>query len=90
MSFTVRGQRQKVLVQRNEATASTSKQDEDKPLTLVDARWELIDPTPDVHALFVEFDRRYFNARLGAVALQWSTRMTLWVVLDGVLCEFSL
>ncbi|PAV61185.1 hypothetical protein WR25_06825 [Diploscapter pachys] len=44
---------------------------------LTHPRWELIDPTPDVHALFKEFDRRFFNERLiNQCYLTWSPRMT--------------
>ena len=37
-------------------------------------------PHPDIHALFVDFDRRFFGGRLcahGAVEVKWSTRMRL-------------
>lgn len=45
--------------------------------SLSDPEWELIDPCPDVHSLFVEFDRRYFWSRLGSCRLEWSKRMTI-------------
>eukprot|EP00753_Platysulcus_tardus_P006657 PLAT14407.1.p1 GENE.PLAT14407.1~~PLAT14407.1.p1 ORF type:complete len:485 (-),score=99.06 PLAT14407.1:9-1463(-) len=40
------------------------------------AEAELLDPTPDVHALFREFDKRFFHSSLGAVEVRWSPRMT--------------
>ncbi|XP_059963741.1 DNA-dependent metalloprotease SPRTN isoform X2 [Mesoplodon densirostris] len=48
-----------------------------EPLSLVDAAWELLDPTPDLQALFVQFNDRFFWGLLGAVEVKWSTRMTL-------------
>ncbi|XP_008568080.1 PREDICTED: sprT-like domain-containing protein Spartan isoform X1 [Galeopterus variegatus] len=47
------------------------------PPSLVDASWELVDPTPDLQALFVQFDDRFFWGQLGAVEVKWSARMTL-------------
>jgi hypothetical protein len=37
------------------------------------------DDFPDVHSLFLHYDRLYFNDTLSshAVAIEWSTRMTL-------------
>ncbi len=39
--------------------------------------WEDIDPTPDLHALFRQFDGRFFWGRLQACEVRWSPRMTL-------------
>lgn len=47
------------------------------PLSLVDASWELVDPTPDLQALFVQFNDRFFWGQLEAVEVKWSLRMTL-------------
>ncbi|XP_062938838.1 DNA-dependent metalloprotease SPRTN isoform X2 [Cynocephalus volans] len=47
------------------------------PPSLVDASWELVDPTPDLQALFVQFDDQFFWGQLGAVEVKWSARMTL-------------
>ncbi|XP_038616762.1 DNA-dependent metalloprotease SPRTN [Tachyglossus aculeatus] len=47
------------------------------PLSPVDAAWELLDPTPDLRALFVHFNQRFFWGRLAAVEVKWSPRMTL-------------
>ncbi|NXM78251.1 SPRTN protein, partial [Serilophus lunatus] len=46
------------------------------PLSVVDEAWELLDPSPDVHALFVHFDRTLFWGKLEAVTVSWSPRMT--------------
>ncbi|KAH8341710.1 hypothetical protein KR074_007261 [Drosophila pseudoananassae] len=43
---------------------------------LVHPEWELIDPTPDIYAMFIRFDEKFFQKRLGAVCLEWSKRMT--------------
>ncbi|XP_007127661.2 DNA-dependent metalloprotease SPRTN isoform X1 [Physeter macrocephalus] len=48
-----------------------------EPLSLVDASWELVDPTPDLQALFVQFNDCFFWGRLEAVEVKWSMRMTL-------------
>ncbi|XP_037676837.1 sprT-like domain-containing protein Spartan isoform X2 [Choloepus didactylus] len=48
-----------------------------QPLSLVDASWELVDPTPDLQALFVQFNDRFFWGQLEAVEVKWSMRMTL-------------
>ena len=55
--------------------AATAKQD----LGVVDERWELTDPNPNIHQLFVEFDSQFFWGKLVArgVAVAWSSRMTL-------------
>ena len=46
---------------------------------IVDERWELADPNPNIHRLFVEYDDLFFGGRLVAsgVAVAWSNRMTL-------------
>ncbi|KAG8516631.1 SprT-like domain-containing protein Spartan [Galemys pyrenaicus] len=48
-----------------------------EPLSLVDASWELVDPTPDLQALFMQFNDRFFWGQLEAVEVKWSVRMTL-------------
>uniref|UniRef100_U3C485 DNA-dependent metalloprotease SPRTN n=1 Tax=Callithrix jacchus TaxID=9483 RepID=U3C485_CALJA len=48
-----------------------------EPLSLVDASWELVDPTPDLQALFVQFNDQFFWGQLEAVEVKWSVRMTL-------------
>ncbi|XP_016953091.1 uncharacterized protein LOC108026610 isoform X2 [Drosophila biarmipes] len=42
---------------------------------LVHPQWELVDPTPDIYSMFIRFDEKFFQQRLGAVALEWSKRM---------------
>lgn len=46
-------------------------------MNLLDKDAELVDPTPDVHALFLEYDRLFFDGCLACVELKWSPRMTL-------------
>lgn len=45
--------------------------------SLTDPEWDLIDPCPDIHSMFIEFDRLYFWSRLGSCRLEWSKRMTI-------------
>ncbi|XP_049626740.1 DNA-dependent metalloprotease SPRTN-like [Suncus etruscus] len=47
-----------------------------KPLSVVDASWELVDPTPDLWALFMQFNDQFFWGQLEAVEVKWSMRMT--------------
>lgn len=67
-------------------THSTSHQSHDKvvpsnhgpePQSLVDPFWEMTDPNPDVRALFVQFNERFFWGRLAGIEVRWSPRMTL-------------
>ncbi|KAK8771018.1 DNA-dependent metalloprotease SPRTN-like [Amblyomma americanum] len=66
-----------------------------KDLSVVDEFWELHDPNPDVHRLFVEFNEAYFYGKLDHVAVCWSWRMTLCAGLcqyegKGGLCTVKL
>ncbi|XP_077443459.1 DNA-dependent metalloprotease SPRTN [Stigmatopora argus] len=49
----------------------------ERPLSLVDASWETLDPTPDVRAMFLEFNNKFFWGKLSGVEVKWSPRMTL-------------
>ena len=52
------------------------------PKHIVDSSWEVVDPNPNIHDLFVKFDSMFFNNALtnGGVAVNWSSRrMTLYV-----------
>jgi len=44
--------------------------------TLVDKALEFIDPTPNIHTLFVQFNTRFFWSVLSPVQIKWSNRMT--------------
>lgn len=43
--------------------------------TLVDKALEFIDPTPNIHTLFVQFNARFFWNVLSPVQIKWSNRM---------------
>ena len=62
-----------ILSKRHEESSQST----DKNMSIVDKRWDLIDPTPDIRALFVEFNRKYFWSTLDTVEVRWSPRMTL-------------
>ncbi|XP_049613477.1 DNA-dependent metalloprotease SPRTN isoform X2 [Syngnathus scovelli] len=49
----------------------------ERPLSVVDASWEILDPTPDVRAMFLEFNDMFFWGKLSGVEVKWSPRMTL-------------
>ncbi|XP_028254226.1 sprT-like domain-containing protein Spartan [Parambassis ranga] len=49
----------------------------ERPLSIVDASWEMLDPSPDVRAMFLEFNDMFFWGKLSGVEVKWSPRMTL-------------
>ncbi|XP_048841614.1 DNA-dependent metalloprotease SPRTN [Brienomyrus brachyistius] len=49
----------------------------EKPLSVVDESWEMLDPSPDVRAMFLDFNDKFFWGKLGGVEVKWSPRMTL-------------
>uniref|UniRef100_A0A8C8VKD9 DNA-dependent metalloprotease SPRTN n=1 Tax=Pelusios castaneus TaxID=367368 RepID=A0A8C8VKD9_9SAUR len=59
------------------ASAACSESPSARPLSVVDEAWELLDPSPDVRGLFVQFNETLFWGKLAAVAVTWSRRMTL-------------
>ena len=46
------------------------------PTSIVDQSWETIDPTPDVRAMFLSFNDKYFWGKLAGCEVKWSPRMT--------------
>jgi len=68
--------------------SSPSNKNEVLPVSLVDPVWELIDPIPDVHALFCTFNDQFFWGKLHAVSVSWSPRMTVLVFIPAnILCK---
>uniref|UniRef100_L7M0J8 Protein with SprT-like domain at the N terminus n=1 Tax=Rhipicephalus pulchellus TaxID=72859 RepID=L7M0J8_RHIPC len=47
-----------------------------RDLSVVDDLWELSDPNPDVHSLFMEFNEAFFFGKLDGTEVRWSPRMT--------------
>ncbi|XP_067680314.1 DNA-dependent metalloprotease SPRTN-like [Haliotis asinina] len=47
------------------------------PLSIVDESWELTDPNPDIRALFLQYNDRFFWGKLAGIEVKWSPRMTL-------------
>lgn len=45
-------------------------------MDLHDPSFEMIDPTPDIYALFQEFNKTFFYGKLDSVEVKWSKRMT--------------
>lgn len=45
--------------------------------SVVHHSWEILDPNPDIHGLFLAFNRQYFWSALDSVLVQWSNRMTV-------------
>ena len=48
-----------------------------KSLSIVAPEWEDIDPTPDLHALFLQYNDQFFWGKLVGCEVKWSPRMTL-------------
>eukprot|EP00047_Mylnosiga_fluctuans_P007658 m.254747 g.254747 ORF g.254747 m.254747 type:complete len:390 (+) comp19118_c0_seq1:43-1212(+) len=62
-------------------------------LSLNDDAYELLDPTPDVHSLFLQFNDMFFGGKLAGIEVKWSPRMTLCAGVcsfDGVFCSIRL
>ena len=57
-------------------TSSQFSKSEEK-LSLVDPELDLIDPNPDLHSLFLQFNKEFFWSRLNGCEVKWSPRMTL-------------
>ncbi|KAL4238550.1 hypothetical protein ACF0H5_003257 [Mactra antiquata] len=77
------------------ATDKHNDHDSDEPKSLVDPYWELTDPNPDIRALFLQFNDRFFWGRLCGIEVRWSPRMTLCAGLccyegQGGLCSVRL
>ncbi|GAB6026058.1 hypothetical protein CHUAL_012264 [Chamberlinius hualienensis] len=68
-----------LYLQENDDSSNIKKTGRSKnsSCSIVDSDMELIDPTPDIYALFREFDRTYFWGKLDCCTLQWSPQMTL-------------
>ncbi|XP_053499479.1 DNA-dependent metalloprotease SPRTN [Ictalurus furcatus] len=49
----------------------------ERPLSIVDESWEMLDPNPDVRAMFLQFNDLFFWGKLSGVEVRWSPRMTL-------------
>lgn len=45
--------------------------------SLIAPEWEDVDPTPDLHALFLQYNDRFFAGKLSSCEVKWSPRMTL-------------
>eukprot|EP01138_Halocafeteria_seosinensis_P010857 gb/GECG01011090.1/.p1 GENE.gb/GECG01011090.1/~~gb/GECG01011090.1/.p1 ORF type:complete len:395 (+),score=55.27 gb/GECG01011090.1/:1-1185(+) len=61
------------------ASSSASKQEGNHELSLNSKEYEWLDPTPDIHSLFMEYDRLFFwnTLKNNAVEVRWSKKMTL-------------
>ncbi|XP_044767020.1 DNA-dependent metalloprotease SPRTN [Coccinella septempunctata] len=50
-------------------------QNRESTRSLIDPSWEVIDPTPDIHVLFMAFNNKFFWGKLDSVCVSWSKRM---------------
>lgn len=61
--------------------------------SIVDPSLDVLDPNPDIHSLFLTFNRQYFWGALDSVVVQWSKRMTVCAGLcryDKGMCNINL
>ncbi|XP_051265729.1 DNA-dependent metalloprotease SPRTN [Dicentrarchus labrax] len=49
----------------------------ERPMSIVDESWEMLDPNPDIRAMFLGFNATFFWGKLSGVEVKWSQRMTL-------------
>ncbi|KAJ0406339.1 hypothetical protein ATCC90586_007182 [Pythium insidiosum] len=49
----------------------------ERPLDLLAPEFEYLDPNPDIHALFLEYNAVFFDGKLAGCEVKWSKRMTL-------------
>lgn len=68
---------QEELNKDNDAPLTVQEYSGGKPMSIIDNFWELNDPNPDIHGLFLEFNSNYFWNQLYGVEVKWSNRMTL-------------
>ena len=72
---------QEAVVPDEPSVPSTSSQSPpgagNSAVSLADDSWELLDPNPDIRALFLQYNDRFFWGRLAGVEVRWSPRMTL-------------
>ena len=68
-----------VVPAKSNAALRTNSGAKTSDMSIVDKQLELVDPNPNIHQLFVEFDNTFFWGTLASsgVAVDWSTRMTL-------------
>ena len=70
-------QLQDQLLEENELKHHDSTKEPTNSMSLVDPYWETTDPNPDIRALFLQFNDRFFWGRLAGIEVRWSPRMTL-------------
>ena len=62
---------------KKRAKSQASSCDKQKTMSIIAPEWEDIDPTPDLHALFLQYNERFFWGKLAGCEVKWSPRMTL-------------
>ena len=72
------------VIQGSSQSTSSSSKPGGHDLSPVDPSWEHLDPNPDIRALFIQFNERFFWGRLAGIEVKWSPRMTLYV---GLYCS---
>jgi hypothetical protein len=72
---------QEEFYRENGDQSSSSASTSNGSLSLADKSWELMDPNPDIRALFLQYNDRFFWGRLAGIEVKWSPRMTLYVII---------
>lgn len=81
---------QEEFYRENRGLNSNSPSTSNGPLSLADQSWEFMDPNPDIRALFLQYNDRFFRGRLAGIEVKWSPRMTLYVdtLKSGNICSY--
>jgi len=89
-------------ISSSSSSSSSSKNTSSSSSNITSSRWkgplntveaELLDPTPDIRALFRDFNDRFFQSKLSCCEVKWSKKMTLCAGIcsfDGGLCSIRL
>lgn len=70
-----RNERRNVVVTPVKSVPTQPEQRKPSLGSLGSPSWELSDPTPNVHALFLQFNKTFFWGKLASVVVRWSKRM---------------
>ncbi|KAM3923796.1 DNA-dependent metalloprotease SPRTN [Leptodactylus fuscus] len=71
------GERRRDQGSRDKASSSHGSTAQPPLMAVVDPSWELLDPNPNIHELFLQFNEMFFWGKLMGVEVKWSHRMTL-------------
>lgn len=79
IAVSLQGEQDDIICHTEQKTKKPLQRERLDPSAIVDPYWELVDPHPNIHSLFCDFDIMFFNGVLSnaGVAVSWSKRMKL-------------